>query len=194
MAALIDEQDNGGPATDIDMQRLGETLPAALTRKDGAFYWRVGDDAQSGFHAIDGQYTPAIALSPYDVMGLFNATDAANISFDLAIGETSSRRQGLPMSTEIIIEISGTDHKGNAKHSRHAVFHPQGQMPLTALGVAMSLERMVGLDGKTPLKPGLYFPYQLLDQKNYFNRLESMGGRVIDLADISENTRAQLFA
>ncbi len=193
MAALMDEQDKGGPATDIDMQRLGETLPAALTRKDGAFYWRVGEDAQSSFHAIDGQQTPAFAMSPYDVMGLFNATNAANITFDLAIGETSSRRQGQPLSTEIIIEISGTDHKGQAQNSRHAVFHPHGQMPLTALGVTMTLERLLGLDGKAAPKPGLYFPSQLLNADRYFSRLEGIGGRFIELADMSQNAPAKVF-
>jgi hypothetical protein len=30
------------------------------------------------------------------------------------------------------------------------VFHPGGAAPLTALGVSMVLERLVGLDGKAP--------------------------------------------
>ena len=67
------------------------------------------------------------------------------------------------MSTEIIIELAGEDHAGRPLRTRHAVVHPEGQMPLTGLGVAMVLERLVGLDGKPPTPAGLYFPYQLLD-------------------------------
>jgi hypothetical protein len=54
-------------------------------------------------------------------------------------------------------------------------------MPLTALGVAMVLERLVGLDGKPPTKPGLYFPYQLLESRAYLERLDRIGGRVMTL-------------
>jgi hypothetical protein len=55
-------------------------------------------------------------------------------------------------------------------------------MPLTALGVAMVLERLVGIDGE-PAKPaGLYFPYQLLDPRDYFTRLERIGGTILRVA------------
>jgi hypothetical protein len=54
-------------------------------------------------------------------------------------------------------------------------------MPLTGLGVAMVLERPVGLDGDPATAPGLYFPYQLLDPATYLARLEQIGGRVLTL-------------
>ncbi|MEQ5775690.1 hypothetical protein J4E05_09180 [Thalassospira sp. NFXS8] len=181
IGALLDEKDSGGPAAEIDMHRLGETLPAALTRKNGAFYWRVGENTKSTFRAIDGTLHEAVALSPYDVMGLATATNAANIAFDLAVGVTSSRRQGKQMSTEIIIEIAGKDKDGTPLQLHQAVFHPDGQMPLTALGVAMTLERLLGLDGKTPTPSGLYFPFQLLGSESYFARLDAIGGRVLTL-------------
>ena len=39
------------------------------------------------------------------------------------------------------------DRVGRPLRARRAVVHPEGQMPLTGLGVAMLLERLVGLDG-----------------------------------------------
>lgn len=54
-------------------------------------------------------------------------------------------------------------------------------MPLTGLGVAMVLERLVGLDDKPAALPGLYFPYQLLEPAAYFARLEEIGGTVMTL-------------
>ena len=181
IGALLDEEDAYGPAAAADLERQTKTAPAALERRNGAFVWRTGDDAKATFRAVDGTEMEAIALSPNDVLGLANATGAANVRFNLAVGVSSSRRRGEAMSTEIVIEIAGEDHEGRRLRSRHAVTHPQGQMPLTGLGVAMVLERLVGLDGKPPTSPGLYFPYQLLEPSSYLARLKEIGGMISEL-------------
>jgi hypothetical protein len=181
IGALLDEEDAGGPAAGADLERQTKTMPAALARRDGAYIWRVGDDAKARFRAVDGTEIEAEALSPNDVVALATATGAPNVEFNLAIGMTSSRRRGEPMSTEIIIELTGKDHAGQPLRTRHAVVHPEGQMPLTGLGVAMVLERLLGLDGKPAIPAGLYFPYQLLEPALYFARFEQIGGRVLKL-------------
>lgn len=181
IGALVDELDVGGPAAAIDVERLSTTMTAALTRRDGAYIWRVGDDAKTSFRAVDGTEMEAEALSPYDVVGLAAATGAPNVQFNVATGVSSSRRGGKPMSTEIIIELAGLDHVGQPLQTRHAVVHPQGQMPLTGLGIAMVLEGLVGLDDRPPTPPGLYFPYQLLEPTTYLNRLARSGGTVLRL-------------
>lgn len=181
IGALLDEQDAFGPAAEADLERQTKTMPAALVRRDGAFLWRVGDDAKAKFRAVDGTEMEASAFSPYDVVGLATATGAPNVRFDLAIGVSSTRRRGEPMSTEIVVELAGQDHAGQPLRTRHAVVHPEGQMPLTGLGVAMVLERLVGLDGDPAAPPGLYFPYQLLEPTAYFTRLEQIGGAVLTL-------------
>ena len=181
IGALLDEQDTGGPATAADLESLTETMPAALTRRDGAWFRRVGDDARAEFRAADGTEMEASAFTPYDVVGLATATGAPNVRFDLAIGVSSARRRGGPMSTEIVVELAGEDHAGRPLRTRHAVVHPEGQMPLTGLGVAMVLERLVGLDGDPATPPGLYFPYQLLDPTAYLARLGQIGGAVLTL-------------
>lgn len=126
IGALLDEQDTGGPAAAIDMHRLGEIMPAALTRRNGAFFWRLGEEAKAEFRAIDGTKMAAVALAPYDVMGLAAATGALNVQFNLATGVGSTRRRGEAMSTEIVIELAGEDHTGEALRTRHAVLHPKG--------------------------------------------------------------------
>ncbi|WP_052365242.1 hypothetical protein [Halotalea alkalilenta] len=85
------------------------------------------------------------------------------------------------MSTEIIIELSGEDHAGRALRTHHAVVHPEGQMPPTGLGVAMVLERLIGLDGDPKVPPRLYFPYQLLDPTAYLTRLKQAGAEIMKL-------------
>lgn len=181
IGALLDEEDTGGPETASALRSLAETTPPALTRRDGAFSWRSGDGTKARLRAVDGTEMEAFALSPYDVVGLAAATGAPNVQFNLALGVSSTRRRGEPMSTEILIELAGEDHAGNPLRTRHAIIHRQGQMPLTGLGVAMILERLTGLDGDPPTPAGLYFPYQLLNPAAYFARLKQIGGEVLTL-------------
>lgn len=183
IAAVLDEEDAFGPAATADFERQTKTAPAALARHDGAYVWRVGEDAKATIRAIDGTEMEASALSPNDVLGLANETGAPNVRFDLALGVSSSRRRGEAPSAEILVELAGVDHEARPLRNRHAVVHPEGQMPLTGLGVAMVLERLVGLDGKPPTTPGLYFPYQLLEPTAYLARLKEMGGLILPLND-----------
>ncbi|MGL6161333.1 hypothetical protein [Microbulbifer sp.] len=181
IGALLDEQDEGGPAAFADLERQTKAIPAVLARSDGTWFWRTVDDARAEFRAADGTVVQASALSPHDVVGLATATGAPNVEFNLAIGTSSTRRLGEPMSTEIIIELAGEDPSGHPLRTRHAVIHPEGQMPLTGLGVAMVLERLTGLDGNPAPPAGLYFPYQLLEPRAYFARFEQMGGKILKL-------------
>lgn len=186
MNALVDEEDKGGPAVKEDFERLGRLLPAALTRRGNVFVWREGEGASASFHAIDGTSITASGFSSIDVAGLAAATGARNVEFNIATATPSSRREGRGLSTEIIIGLSGFDHRGQKLATRHAVFHPGGAAPLTAIGVSMIIERLTGLDGRPPASPGLYFPYQLIDAATYFLRLEEEGGGLKALPPIVE--------
>ncbi|HYO82012.1 MAG TPA: hypothetical protein VES20_11455 [Bryobacteraceae bacterium] len=181
IGALLDEHDTTGPAGNADLDRQTAVMPAALVRRDGVFAWRMGDDLKTSFRAADGTETEASAFSVNDVIGLATATQAPNLDFHLAVGTSSTRRRGEPFSTEIIIELSGHDHAGQSLRTRHAVIHPEGQMPLTGLGIALLLERLLGLDGKPPVPPGLYLPYQLLEPEAYFARFHRIGGQILRL-------------
>jgi hypothetical protein len=181
IGALVDEQDAGGPAVAADFEHLTQLMPAAFTRRESAYIWRAGEDAKTTFRAVDGTLINAAGFSSIDVVGLATATNAPNVQFNLAIGVSSTRRQGEPKSTEIILELTGQDHAGQPLRLRQAVVHRGGAAPLTGLGVALLLERLTGLDGHAPTPAGLYFPYQLLEPATYFARLEQSGGLIIPL-------------
>lgn len=181
IGALVDEEDSGGPAVAEDFARLASLLPAALTRRDGAYVWRRDDENKASFRAIDGTVMQASGFSSIDVAGLAAATGARDVSFDIATGVSSSRRRGEAKSTEIIIDLTGEGPDGTALRTRHAVFHPGGAAPLTVLGVSMILARLTGLDGAAPTTPGLYFPYQVLDHAAYLARLRAEGGSIMSL-------------
>ena len=182
ISALVDEQDTGGPAVAEDFKYLNRLMPAALTRRDGNWTWREGDDVKTVFSALDGSKINASGFSSIDVAGLAAATGARSVQFDLGQGVSSSRRKGGTLSTEIILDISGLDHSGQGLRNRHAVVHPGGAAPLTGMGIALLLERLIGLDGKPPTAPGLYFPYQILDTSHYLARLAEEGGEVLQLS------------
>ena len=156
-------------------------LPAALTRRDGVYVWREDGEAKARFRAVDGTPIEATGFSSIDVVGLAAATGAPNVQFNMAIDVSSTRRQGGAMSTEILIELAGEDLQGTPLRTRHAVVHPKGAALLTALCVTMLLERLLGLDGGAPTKPGLYFPYQLLDRSRFLQRLQQEGGELREL-------------
>lgn len=181
IGALVDEQDTGGPAVAADFEHLNHLLPAALTLRDGIWLWREGEDAKAVFSALDGTEINASGFSSIDVTGLATSTGARSVQFDLGQGVSSSRRKGGTLSTEIVLDISGLDHAGQALHTRHAVVHPGGAAPLTGMGIALLLERLIGLDGKSPVTPGLYFPWQILDASRYLAQLAQEGGQVVEL-------------
>lgn len=126
----------------------------------------------------------SLGISSIDVVGVAAATGAKNVRFDLATGISSTRRRGEPKSTEIIIELSGAGMDDQLLETRHAVFHPGGAAPLTAMGVAAILERLTGSDGREPTPPGLHFPYQPLEAKRYLQQLEAAGGSLLTLGPL----------
>lgn len=175
LSAIVDANDVGGEATIVDFERLRSAAPAALTLTGGAYRWRHGDEMMTRVKRADGAELHASAYSPLDIAALAEQTGAADVSFDIAVGETSSRARGDAFSTEIIIALTGEDANGKLKQSRHALVHPAGQVPMTALTVAMMIERLTGCDGGQKPGSGLLFPEHLLEPEAFFARAKRMG-------------------
>lgn len=181
IGALIDEQDTGGPEQSLDHERAMTAPPPVLCRRDGAYSWASAEGQVRSFQSADGTMIEGFPMSLVDILGLTNEIGASDVHLHLGVGESSSRRRGEGVSTEIIIEMDGTSGDGKPLRSRHAVIFPGGQLPLTGLGAAVVIERLVGLNGQMPCSPGLYFPYQLLDHDGYLARLVKAGGSVLKL-------------
>ncbi|KRA75908.1 MULTISPECIES: hypothetical protein [unclassified Lysobacter] len=176
LSALLDEQDMGGPAAYADYERL-TTAAGAQVLEDGQWRWLRGDEAVRDIVSVDGETVQAAAYSPLDVVSLAAATDARWIRLDMGLGVTASRRRGEAYSTEIAISIEGTGHDGEPLRVRHELVHPAGQAPLTALSIALGVERLLGLAGGAPVAPGLYFPDTLIEPDYYLQRLQEAGVR-----------------
>ncbi|WP_426131237.1 NAD(P)-dependent oxidoreductase [Pararhizobium sp. PWRC1-1] len=175
IGVLLDEQDMGGPAALADYNRITGAAPASLTVKDGRMHWVSGDEAKARYVSVDGVELEAQAYSPFDIMALAASTGAKGIRLDLAYSQSASRRRGEPFSTEIAIEIEGHGADGQHRLDRHEIVHSQGQAPLTALGVALAVERLLGLAGGDAPKAGLYLPEVLIDPAYFVRRMKEFG-------------------
>jgi hypothetical protein len=178
LAAVFDEQDMGGPAAAADFERLTKAAPSPLILKDGKWRWINGEEATRKVKDREGEVRDAATYTPLDVLSLATATDAKSIRFDLVYGESATRKRGEPFSTEIIIELKGRLKNSQDGSARYELFHPGGQAPVTALSVAIAVERLLGLTGDAKVEPGLYFPDSLIEPAYALRRLQEFGMEV----------------
>jgi len=69
--------------------------------------------------------------------------------------------------------------RGRAKSISRYLVHPDGQRPLTALGVALGVERLIGLRGERA-RPGIHTPESLIDPAYALERLVEVGASVVE--------------
>jgi hypothetical protein len=179
VGAVLDELDAGGPAGLADLARLFTASSAGLRRRDGVFTWLAASDSQAEVRTLDGTVVPAQSVPILDVPSLAHATGAPNVRFDYALGESAGRRRAGKPSIEIRIEVEGVDAAGAPLRISRYLVHPDGQRPLTALGVALGVERLLGLRGEAPA-PGIHTPESLIDPAYAAERLAEVGASFIE--------------
>ncbi|OKH90965.1 saccharopine dehydrogenase [Streptomyces uncialis] len=179
IGAVLDETDTGGPAGIADLERWSTATTAGLVRRDGVFHWITDPDAQADVRGTDGTGLPGRSIAILDVPSLALATDAPDVRFDFAVGESTGRRRGEPASFEVRIDLEGTDREGAPISTSRYLVHPAGQRPLTATGIALGVERLLGLRGEA-VAPGIHTPESLLDPAYAVQRLEETGATFID--------------
>lgn len=179
VGAVLDELDAGGPAGLADLERLFTASSAGLRRRDGVFTWLAASDSQAEVRTLDGTVVPAQSVPILDVPSLAHATGAPDVRFDYAIGESAGRRRGGTPSIEIRIDVEGMGAAGAPLRVSRYLVHPDGQRPLTALGVALGVERLLGLRGEAPA-PGIHTPESLIDPAYAAERLSEVGASFIE--------------
>ncbi|WP_447041346.1 saccharopine dehydrogenase [Streptomyces sp. DSM 118878] len=182
IGAVLDESDTGGPAGAADMERWATVTTAGTVRRDGVFTWVDGPDAQADVPRTDGVVLPGRSIATLDVPSLALATGAPNVRFDMAVGESAARRRGEPASSEIRIDLEGAGPTGAPLSTSRYLVHPAGQRPLTALGIALGVERQLGLRGGA-VPPGIHTPESLLDPAYAAERLVETGATFVDAPD-----------
>lgn len=172
MSALYDYADPIGPMTMADAQSFGHGTALAL--RDGAWTRTPVAGAlarlePNGWEPFDAQLMDAL-----DVASVAALTGAADVAFYLGLGQSSGTRAGGRASTDMVVEIDGA--KGGARYrTQTTIIDPRGQAHLTALGVVIAAERVIGLDGRRPPAGGLVLPETLVEPSAAVARLKSAG-------------------
>ena len=174
---IFDPEDPFGPGSQADMERIMRAGPPPLARVGGAWRWLDKRAAARSIRSSQGTELAAEAVGLTDSLGLWGASNAASIRLDAAEGRTGRAEDGTP-THEVIVEIAGDHVEHGPGRYRWELIDPEGNVMLGARGVALAIERLLGLDGSAPPGPGLYFPEQLLDGQSVLDRLRAMGVRL----------------
>lgn len=120
-------------------------------------------------------------MSTLDVPSIAAFTDARNIRFDFIIGESIGSSKGLRASHDMYVEIEGISSSGEHKKFRTIMSGPKGNSHLTAVGVYLIAEKILGLHGQTAQKiGGLYLPETIVSSDNIISRLSEFEIQTIE--------------
>lgn len=174
-AALYDALDPIGPMTAGDSDGF---FGRALLRRAGAWLWV--DPEPNARHVSRGDQPgfDALPMAVLDVASLASVTGAADVRFDLAVGESLGTLAGGVASHDIYIDMTGVLLSGQRGRVRTVVSDPRGQAQLTALGVLVITERLLGLDGRPRGEGGLFGPETLVSADQAISRFEAFGVRI----------------
>ncbi|MBH5319479.1 hypothetical protein I6N90_16915 [Paenibacillus sp. GSMTC-2017] len=174
IAALYDPLDPIGPMNASDFDNSGGLLDRVLLRSDGKWKWfesnknlrkvTIGDDL------LDGYPVPLL-----DIPSLAGITQASNVRWDYVQGESIGTKAVGISSHDVYIDIEGVLKSGEAVQRRVIISDPHGQAHLTGLGVLVSIERILGLDGQPAAKGGLYLPETLVSPHAAIQRFKDFG-------------------
>ncbi|MEV8378438.1 saccharopine dehydrogenase [Kribbella sp. NPDC056861] len=185
ITAVLDEQDIGGPAALADLERWATITSSGLVRRDGVFTWLA--DTATEVRRLDGSTLPGQIAPGVDIPSLAFATGALNVQLDFAVN------QGDHAAAEIQIDLQGLNQTGDPLHTTHSLTHQAGQRPLTAVGIALGVERLLGLrdtpsygsptaQRSTPVPPGIHTPESLIDPGYAVERLLESGADFAEAA------------
>ncbi|MDQ6423092.1 hypothetical protein RB620_27045 [Paenibacillus sp. LHD-117] len=177
LAGLYDDREQMGPMTVGDSEGF---IGRALIREGGKWVWIEASQRPIDVQLSDGSTLEGLPMGLLDVPSLAAATGAPNVRFDFIQGESIGTRAGNQASQDLYIEIEGILKSGKRATRRTVVSDPKGQAHLTALGVLVSIERILGLDGNPAAAGGIYLPETLVPVDAAIARFEQFGVRIFD--------------
>ncbi len=175
IGVVFDPEDPSGPVAYADMERVMTIAQSSLILKDGVWHWASGDEATRSFIGADGSKRDGQAASLLDVPSIAAATGAKSVRMDHVVAPTASSLRGEAPSHEVIVEIVGERHDGSKGRSRYEFVDPDGLATMSGRGIALCIERLLGLAGGARVAVGLYTPETLLDPAYVVARMKEFG-------------------
>lgn len=171
---VFDPDDPFGPMSGTDMERIDRVGPQPLLLRDGRWDYASEKEAARKFTGVGGVDHTGQAAGLADLLSLSSVAERS-IRLDIAEGQTASSRSGTGASHEVVIEIRGELAGGQEGLLRCEMVDPEGYATLSARGVALCIERLLGLTGGAAPGSGLYLPENLVDPAHLLERVESAG-------------------
>lgn len=180
-AGLYDEKDPVGPLVTDEVTGF---VGRALIRQDAKWLHVESKANARSINMYDGSSAIGYPMGTLDVPSIAALTDAENIRFDFIVGDSIGSNKALEASHDLYIEIEGTLLSGEKTKLRTIVSGSRGNSHLTAVGVYLITESILGLNGKSEQsKGGLYLPETIVSEDNIIKRLSEFGIHTIE--DIS---------
>lgn len=174
LGLAFDPADPLGPASAVDMHRIGKIGPSPLVFDDRRWSWIGGEKLLRGFTGVDGAPRAGQAVGLQDVLSLSSAP-ASSIRVDFAEAVTATSKRGEAPSHEVVIEIVGMRKDGARGRFRYELIDPEGYAAMSARGIAIMVERLLGLAGGSAPGPGLYLPEIIVEPSHLVARLRLLG-------------------
>lgn len=180
MAGLYDEKDQVGPEVANDVNGF---VGQAMIRQDRQWLSVPAKDQSREICLYDGSLVTGYPLSTLDVPSIAAFTNAANIRFDFATGESLGSSRGLKASHDLYIDIEGMLLSGKKTKLRTIVSGRKGNSQLTAVGVFLIVEKILGLNGKNATTAGgLYLPETIVPVTDLMKRLKEFNIEFIEMS------------
>ena len=188
MAGLYDEKDPVGPEVANDVNGF---MGQALIRKDGEWLSVSAKDNPREICLYNRSLAKGYPLSTLDVPSVAAFTNAANIRFDFATGESIGSSSGLEASHDLYINMEGVLLSGERTKLRTIVSGKKGNARMTAVGVYLITERILGLNGKNATTAGgLYLPETIVPVTDLINRLKDFDIAFIEMNQIDISSKS----
>lgn len=178
LAGLYDPKDSVGP---LVANEVSGFVGEALIRKEGNWLSLQAKENPRTIDLHNHSSATGYPLSTLDVPSIAAFTGAKNIRFDFIIGESIGTGKGVQASHELYITIIGTLLSGEKRKLRTIASGPKGNSHLTAVGVYLITEKILGLNGQPEQKiGGLYLPETIISTHHISNRLKEFGIEIIE--------------
>lgn len=175
---MIDRTDaGGGPASIADFERVARSSPTTLARIDGAYIWQPENESIGLYRGAGGDLVQGKGAVSLDVASIGAGTGSPNVRVLETWGTSHFFTTNVEAADEVSIEIKGRIQDRQMVGWRVLTL-PRSVGSLTALSVALLLERALGIGGDAQPPPGLYTPELLIPPKSWVLRLPDFGVQV----------------
>ncbi|SEI45670.1 Semialdehyde dehydrogenase, NAD binding domain [Dyadobacter koreensis] len=181
MAGLYDIKDRVGPEVANDVNGF---MGQALIRQDREWISVPAKDNPREICLYNGSLAKGYPLSTLDIPSIGAFTNAANIRFDFATGVSIGSSRGLEASHDLYIDMEGMLFSGKKTKLRTIVSGKKGNSQMTAVGVFLITENILGLNGKNATEAGgLYLPETIVPVTDLINRFKDFDIEFIEISD-----------